>query len=432
MLAATGGSVAVAATFVPAAAQPARLVFTKPVTAIPAPLGVAKANTGEPRLQLLPSGRLLLTAQFQQWNCTTRQPSSALAMCVWESDDDGRTFHVSGGDPEAADDADFTVAPGGAALQLAMSDPSVGPATLGSGIGGTNVFRSTDNGRTWSESRFANGTALNDRPFLVRTAHTALISYTAIPGNIQVIRSTDGGRSWSRPIQVTPIPSSQTIDGNGGPSYDATTHTLLLPYYYSTDPSCTSGAAGCFNVIALASSTDDGLTWTTQQVAQLPTGEGLTSMAQITTDSAGSRFLTFGAADGGGHYEVDIATAKRGGRWSAPRAINGQTNAMVPWAVTTGRGHIDIAYYRSTAYDAGNTSRAWDFVVSDSRDGGRTFTMTIVGPNAYVGTGAAHQSSVWDLEAITRDKRGRLVVAWSDDRGRAAGPTVIRVARSMR
>lgn len=425
-----GASVVAAGLLVPATAQPPRLHFSRPVTAIPAPLGNGQANTGEPRLVALPSGRLLLTAQFEQWNCATKQPDSHLSMCVWASDDGGRSFHVSGGDTEAGDDADFANAPGGAVLQLAMSDPAIGPVNLGTGIGGTDVFRSSDGGRTWAKTQLTNKTVLNDRPFFVTTPTAVLISFTAIPGDIQVIRSTDDGRTWSLPIEVSPQPDSDAVEGNGGPAYDATDRALLLPYDSSTDPSCTSGPAGCLNVLWVAISHDDGTSWSTQRVAQLPSGSGLTSMPQITVDGRGNRYLTY-CATTGGHYDVYLARSTKNGRWSTPRAINGQWSAMVPWAVATGNGHVDVAYYRSAAADAGKSTRTWDFVVSDSRDGGRTWTTTVVGSGAYVGSGDNHAASVWDLEAIAYDRSGNLVVAWSDDRNAVGSPTVIRFARSI-
>jgi len=422
-------SVLAAGLLVPATAQAPRLHFTLPVTAIAAPLGTGQANTGEPRLVALPSGRLLLTAQFEQWNCVTKRPDSHLSLCVWASDDGGRSFHVSGGDTEAGDDADFAIAPGGAVLQLAMSDPAVGPVNLGTGLGGTNVFRSSDRGRTWTETQLANKTVLNDRPFFLATPTAVLISFTAIPGNIEVIRSTDAGRTWSAPIRVSPPPDSDVIEGNGGPAYDAGSRSLLLPYDSSTDPSCTSGPAGCLNVLWLATS-HDGTSWSTQKIAQLPSGTGLTSMAQVTVDSRGNRYLTY-CAKTGGHYDVYMATEAKGGRWSMPRPINGQSSAMVPWAVAAGDGHVDVAYYRTPAADAGTSPRTWDFVVSDSRNAGRTWTTMVVGHDAYVGSGDNHAASVWDLEAITYDLSGHLVVAWSDDRDRAGNPSVIRFARTV-
>jgi hypothetical protein len=422
--------IATAAALVPAAAQqPSRLRFAKPVTAIPAPLGAGRENTGEPRLQLLPSGRLLLSAQFEQWDCATRQPSTRLAMCVWASDDDGRHFHLTGGNPEAGDDADFAVAPDGSAVFVGMSDPSVGPVTLGTGLGGSNVFRSTDNGRSWTEIAQANTTAINDRPFLLATPHEVVMSFTAIPGDIQVVRSTDGGRTWSLPIQVTPQPPNFVIEANGGPAYDATRHMLLLPNATSADPTCTSGAGACINVVGLASSTDGGRTWSQEPIVTLPRGSGLNSMPQLTVDAAGHRYLTYPARVAG-HDGVYVLDSPAPGHWSRPRRIDGQGSAIDQWTFTSGRGHLDVAYYRTGYADADGATHAWDFVVSDSRDGGRTWTTTTVARHVYTGTGSNHQLTLWDLVGITRDRHGQVVVAWTDDLGHAGGPTVVRVARS--
>lgn len=418
------------AALVPAGAQSSRLRFGAPVTAIPAP-GVGKANTGEPRLIALPSGRLLLSAQFQQWDCATGKPSpSTLQMCVWASDDGGRTWRISGGDPQAGDDADFAVAPNGSVLQIGMNDFTVGSVTTGTGLGGTTVMRSTDNGRTWTQSIAANKTVVNDRPFVVATPHATLITFTNVNGNIEVVRSTDGGKSWSLPSSVTTFVRTHTIEVNGGPAYDAGRHAVLAPYLYSTDPSCASGAAGCFNVIALATSTDDGQTWASEPVLTVP-GGGLTSMPQVTVDRAGHRYITYGAVVNG-RYHVFITDSAASGRWSAPRSIDGaQSSGMLPWAIAGAAGHLDVAFYRSAFGDAASTSRPWEFVVADSEDGGRSWQTSVVAPHAYVGTGADHQSKIWDLVGLARTRSGRLVVAWTDDLGKNGNASVVRVAHSL-
>ena len=420
------------AALVPAGAQQPRLRFSRPVTAIPAPFGTAaKARTGEPRVIALPSGRLLVSAQFQQFDCATGKASSdTLAMCVWASDDGGRTWQISGGDPQAGDDADFAVAPDGSVLQVGMNDFTFGSITTGTGLGGTTVMRSADNGSTWSQTTAANKSVVNDRPFVVATPHAVLITFTDINGNISVVRSTDNGRTWSLPASITEVARGHTIEVNGGPVYDAGRHAVLAPYLYSTDPTCASGAAGCFDVVALATSTDDGLTWTSEPVLKVP-GGGLSSMPQVTTDVRGHRYISYGAVVNG-HYHVFVTDAAPGGRWADARAVDGrQSSGMLPWALAAGHGHLDIAYYRSTYGDAASTSRPWDFVVADTRDGGHAWQTSVVARRAFVGSGADHQMKIWDLVGLTRAPGGRLVAAWTDDLGKPDGPSIVRVAHSL-
>lgn len=418
------------AALAPANAQTSRLRFSAPVTAIPAP-GVGRENTGEPRLIALPSGRLLLSAQFQQWDCATGKPrSSTLQMCVWASDDGGRNWRISGGDPQAGDDADFAVAPHGSVLEIGMNDFTVGSVTTGTGLGGTTVMRSADNGRTWTQNVAANKSVVNDRPFVLATPHAVLITFTNINGNIEVVRSTDGGKTWSLPSSVTSIVRGHTIEVNGGPVYDAGRRAVLAPYLYSTDPTCASGAAGCFDVIALATSSDEGLTWTNEPVLQVPSG-GLTSMPEVTVDAAGRRYITYGASVDG-RYHVFVTDSTSSGHWSAPRPVDGaQASGMLPWAIAGSRGHLDVAYYRSAYGDAASKVRPWNFVVSDSRDGGHSWQTTVVAPHAYVGSGAGHQLHIWDLVGMTRTRSGRIVVAWTDDLGNPDAPSVVRVAGSL-
>jgi hypothetical protein len=364
-------------------------------------------------------------------DCTTHQPTKTLSMCVWASDDATRTFHVSGGDPQTGDDADFALAPDGSTIELGMSDISVAKvANLGSGIGGTTVMRSSDSGRTWTEIDDANSEAFNDRPFLVTTPHAVVMSFTAVPGNIEVVRSTDGGRSFSEPVRVTPVNNTDTLDANGGPAYDAARHEVLIPFGSSTDPTCTSGPGGCLNVLSLATSHDEGLTWATEQVGQLPSGSGLVSMPQVSVDSGGHRYLTY-SAKVAGRYHIYVQDSGPGGGWSARRLVDPeQGSGMVQWSLAGSAGHLDVAYYRSAAADAATANRSWDFVVADSRDGGRTWRTTTVARHVYVGSGDNHQPVIWDLVGLARDSHGHLITAWTDQLGNAAGATVIRVARS--
>ena len=421
----------VAAALVPASAQPAHLRFTRPVTVIGAS-HVGRANTGEPRLMVLPSGRILLAAHFEQWDCQTGRPTTdTYAMCVWASDDDGRSWHISGGDPQPGDDADFALAPDGSVLELGMTDLSVGSTTLGTGVGGTTVMRSADRGRTWSESIDANSQVINDRPFFLTTPTSVLITFTSTFGNVQAIRSTDGGRSWSRSVQVSPPVRTDTIEVNGGPTYDGTRRQLLVPYVFATDRTCASAPSGCFNVLSLATSSDDGRTWSSELIGRLPTGMGLTSMPQLTVDATGHRFLVF-AGRASGHDHVYVLDSGRPGRWSPPRLVDSpQSSGMVAWSAATGRGRLDVAYYRSPGADAATVSRRWDVVLGHSSDGGRHWTTSLIHAGAYTGTGDAHQLVVWDLLGLARDRSGHLFVAWTDDQGKPGGPTVVKVARSM-
>jgi hypothetical protein len=312
-----------------------------------------------------------------------------------------------------------------------MNDFTVGSVTTGTGLGGTTVMRSTDNGGTWTQNVAANKTVVNDRPFVLATPHSVVMTFTNINGNIEVVRSTDGGKSWSLPSLVTPQVRGHTIEVNGGPAYDPGRHAVLAPYLYSTDPSCASGAAGCFNVVRLATSTDDGRHWTSENVLAVPSG-GLTSMPQVTVDALGHRFITYGAVLNG-HYHVFVTDSARDGRWSAARTIDdAQASGMLPWAIAGRAGHLDIAYYRSAYGDAAAKSRPWEFVVADSRDGGHSWQTSVVAPRAYVGTGADHQMHIWDLVGMIRTRSGRLVVAWTDDLGKNGNPSVVRVAHSLR
>jgi hypothetical protein len=436
------------------AAAPRGLAFSAPVTVITSPLGPGDAssqlsqrpNTGEPRLIVSRTGRVLLSAQFQQWDCATRKPSSVTAQCVWVSDDGGKHFRISGGIAQQGNDVDFTQTADGTLLMSAMANPKLVSDSTGTGVLGSVVLRSTDDGRTWSQADDVNNQVANDRPFIASTPHASILTYLSIPGTIQAVRSTDGGKTWSLPIVVAPTPPPGLVYVNATPAYDAAHRELLSPYVSSSKPYCaatTTGAAGCMDQIDLATSLDEGVTWKQERVSLLA-GErplGMTTVTSLAVDGKGRRTIAFTAAEGyspgtsnADHNSHVYALSSDGpGRpWSAPRRIDAGTgSAMMPMLATNRTGRISVAYYHSAFADAGSTARPWDFVVSDSRDGGRTWSTATVARAAYLGSAADHQLVIWDLVGLTYDQQGRLVTAWTDQLGKPGGATTVRFAREV-
>lgn len=426
------------------AAEPRHLAFEAPVTVIASPLGPQKASTGEPRLIVSRSGRILVSAQFQQWDCATGKPTTHAQQCIWVSDD-GHRFHLSGGNQQQGDDVDFAQAPDGTLLMSAMANPKVASVSIGTGTLGTVVMRSTDNGRTWQQSDDVNAQVANDRPFIIGTPHAVVLTYLGIPGSIEAVRSTDAGKTWSLPVVVAPTPPGSGLYENDTPAYDAKHGELLAPYASGTEPYCAvySGSAGCIDRIDLATSRDEGLTWTREPVTLLNGDHpiGITTVVSLAVDALGRRTIAFSGAEGfqpgtavaDRNYHVYTVTSAGPGRpWSAPRRLDPASgSAMMPMLTATGDGHVSVAYYSSTFSDAGTATRPWDFVVADSRDGGRTWNRATVARNAYLGSAASHQTVIWDLVGLTHDRQGRLVVAWTDQLGKPGGPTVIRFARQV-
>ena len=90
------------------------ITFGRPVVAIPYPGTVTKPGmpepTSEPQMLIAKDGRILVAAQFEMWDCRTRRPlantgvtyqgfgTDEQRLCVWASNNGGRTFHIIGGD----------------------------------------------------------------------------------------------------------------------------------------------------------------------------------------------------------------------------------------------------------------------------------------------------------------------------------------------
>ena len=89
---------------------------------------------------------------------------------------------------------------------------------------------------------------------------------------------------------------------------------------------------------------------------------------------------------------------------------------MEPSVRATGDGHVDVAYYHSTASDAGDQVRRGTVDVAVSRDAGHAFRYGTASPHVvYVGSEANAQSTLFDLLAFALDRHGAANVAWTDD-----------------
>ena len=132
--------------------------------------------------------------------------------------------------------------------------------------GRTQMVRSTDGGRTWSDPVTINDLPIDDRDAgLVRTSRDTMIAswftgppyHTDLQGHY-VIRSTDNGHTWGRPIrtQVTaPHGPIQLADGR-------LSYIGLRPHCSHTKPTNYNGPpAGSPHTVCIEASSDDGCTW---------------------------------------------------------------------------------------------------------------------------------------------------------------------------
>jgi hypothetical protein len=408
------------------------VAFGRAVVAIPFP----GTNTGpltplpqsEPQILIAKDGRILVAAQFQMWNCETRQPLATTGLtnqatgtdeqrlCVWASSDGGQSFHIIGGDCcQNGDDVSLAQTPvSGTLLEAFMSNIGVGP-----GVPGLSVSRSTDNGLTWHDQLDSDAQVVQDRPFMTAESEgNVLISFTAPPGNIFVVRSADRGAAWTLPAPVMLLPPEAALSLNGPPSVDTARHEIVLSYANSSSGvASAAGAPGSLNVIGIARSRDHGATWTTETAASLPPGQGVLSLPSLSSDAHGHEYLVYDAPVGDHGVGAFLLKSTRDGSWSAPTRIDpAEGSAMEPAVQATGDGGLAVAYYHAGAEDARDHVRAWTTDVAVSRDGGATFAYgSASGHVVYMGDEANAQSTLFDLLGLAIDAQGRVNVVWTDD-----------------
>jgi len=398
--------------------------FSAPVIVIPSPPGgESTAPVAEPHMAVASSGRVFVSAGYESWDCETGRVSAALRDCVWASDNDS-TFHVRGGEPDGdgGDNTDLAVMPSGTVLESTMTDPDIAGATLGSGTLGATVSRSADGGHTWTEVVDANHQVVSDRPYLLVAAdNNLLLTFAPLPGGIWAVRSTDGGASFGAAFPI----ALGTIAVNGSPLDDHVRGDLVVPFATSSLPTCVSGFDACFNQLAVARSDNGGQSWTTETVADLPSGIGITGPPIATADAGGAEYIVFGTAaytDAGeaapvGPAHVWVVRSPAAGKpWSAPIEIDPPGgSAMMPAGVAAGRGHLAVVFYR-TADPNGedDTTASWNVMVASSGDAGSRFAQTLVARGAYLGAGYNRVPILIDQIDIAFDPKGRVLIVWTD------------------
>lgn len=412
--------------------------FSEPVVVVP-PL---KAEMGEPRLAVGPDGSVALSAHLQGVNCETGMRSVEGRLCVWLSRD-GRRFTLAGGEPTGQQGVDVDIALLPQSNTMVISNmTNVG---AGTGVGGTTVSRSTDNGRSWEAAVAANYSAFNDRPWLlVDSEQNLLLTWADLgTGAILAARSSDGGATFGAPIPVLLPPTQAFASMNGTPFKDHARNELVIPIGSGTAPSCPifSGVSGCLDTVTFARSSDGGATWRRAETLRLPTGTGTTSVITAAADAAGREFLAVGTVAGfsgvgagTGESRVLLYTsAGQGEPFRMQQLSRPTTSAMVPTVSAGPAGTVAVSWYSTPFPDGGSVPRPWRLMVAWSNDGGLTWREGE--PHqpeaAYIGQILDHQRSIWDVNGTVVDTDGRIHLAWTSLLGKPSGsPSAVLYARS--
>ncbi len=319
--------------------------------------------------------------------------SPATSQTVWASRDGGHTwsFLAAPLEPFTTLDGDIEGTKDGKTLWL---DELYGGCAV--------AAASQDKGATWTANPLACVPGFNDRPWVVPIEGCEAVIYGLSPAANTVARTTDCGTKWipSGFAEGDRIFDVQTHDGWGsGGTWNAARQTVVLSWaQQGRGQDLGTDRTDWHPAVAL--SHDRGATWT---LVEAPSAGGEQAVAaglvRVAADDAGNLYLTWSEVHGD-DLGIFLATSTDDGlTWSQARRVDdGPGSKALPEIVAGAPGRIAIAYYETeapgrpsdVAADAEwNVTLAWTTdALNDSVFQHATFSHNIVqvGPICLEGT----------------------------------------------
>lgn len=222
---------------------------------------------------------------------------------------------------------------------------------------GFQVYRSSDSGRTWDTAdyslqdtadweklfvgpprpRAGGAPQPSGYPDVVYVCANAPLEVTG-PGR-GCYRSLDGGRTFSSLGYLFPSAAAPI----GCPALAANTGVVAPDGNVYIPQSCASGTY-------VATSRDEGGSFTWLPVPGAPAANGLGAVVQLAADRSGNLYMAWLTGD-----QLELVSSRDGGHsWSAPLVVSPSSlhNITLPALAAGPRGHVGIVYYASSAASA--------------------------------------------------------------------------------
>lgn len=207
-------------------------------------------------------------------------------------------------------------------------------------------------------------------------------------------------------------------------------HDLYIPF--ARDYSTSSG--GTDFRLYVARSSDEGTTWTRQEVADLGAHDPANIFPQLTVDLAGNLYFVWSqdqSAGSTGTQAVYYTYSSDGGtHWAAPVELTSGGSAVFPWLVAGSKGRVDLVYYQSSngdnSNDASNTG-VWNVYLGQSQNAlsqKPSFSRIPVSvhPNHIgqvctggIGCSSGGNRDLLDFFTVDVDHQGAAEITWADD-----------------
>lgn len=276
---------------------------------------------------------------------------------VWVSHDQGRSFRFIG------DDLPIGTARSGGG-DVGGGDCDIGTDASGRAYlvdlwaGSASIATSTDGGSTWTGVPVSQLAPTMDRPWLAGgSSNEVLIEGAQLaargceqhgfncppPGGIWVSRSTDGGRTFLQQMKVVDNANRLELNGNIARGGDGALYVIY-----------TEKVGEGKLALTVASSADDGLTWTPHEVARqdFPPGScyPLNVFPVVGADASGGVNAAWVLDNSHtGRYDLFLASSRdHGQHWSAPLVVTDRPGARAyPWLAVRADGLLALAWYET-------------------------------------------------------------------------------------
>jgi hypothetical protein len=329
---------------------------------------------------------------------------------------------ANGGDYPRVSDPWVTIAPDGAAYQIAIA--FAGGVLQSDSFGAVLVSRSADGGRSWGAATTLirdGSTAFNDKESITADPTNASFVYATWerfvgseqgPAPTWFARTTDSGATWE--------PARQVYDPGGTTNSTLNNQVIVLPdgvllLFFSEFDEAGNQTTVLLRVIR---SQDKGATWSAPiTIAQsqsrgtrnpetgTPIRDG-SNVASIAVDKSGALAIVWQDSrfSGGARDGIALSRSFDGGlTWSAPVGINSvpSVQALLPAVTIRGDGLIGVTYYDFRNHAPGAPTLLTDYWLTTSTDGVNWNESHVAGPFDFATAPFALGLFLGDYQALT-------------------------------
>ena len=299
---------------------------------------------------------------------------------------DTREYTYEGGDCDVAYDAGGT---------MWSADTWVGNLSIGH----------SRNGKAWEGTARSTTAPVVDRPWIVGgPPGTLYVSFHDLqccaPSAMWFTKTTDYGKTFSPAVPIT------TANQDGGYTWEG--NFVVAPGgndIYLVYSRRLGGAvdAGTPEIIALASSHDGGLTWTSREIATIPK-ETTSIYPSLGLDAGGYLHVVWAAPREKDDPVFYVMSKNKGQTWTEPKALNPGKSGYAPWVAGGKKGQARITWLGSPEPKQAET---WFFYYAKV-DNGRIKVGTTTRKPIWEGT-----QTTPEFEMVRLDKKGKMHLGMS-------------------